>query len=314
MAKGIAWAGALLVALLSAWPAGAAWDVREIRRPDGGLDYCVADWRLPDGRHLNLALDVAGRVNLGLVLPRGRFDPQNQPALHLNLDAAWAQSGAARVLAPHILLVDITDKSGFAAAWRAAQQLRVAGAGKPMVFKLDDKASNALTALWRCAGQGDPVLPPAVLTVLQQAGLADGVQVVSPPAGLSVVEVAWQRGRLNGGMASFDPGTDFRRAVRGQLAVLKNFCQGLWSEDMGLVVVRGAVRLQQGVLGCHAAGVDEVMAVVFHAPGDGTGRYFTFAGDGSSRKAVTQAGKAVMQALTADAVAPPVLPSSSGRE
>lgn len=302
MAKRIACFGALLTALLLAWPASAGWDVREIRRQDGGLDYCVADWRLSDGRHLNLALDVAGRVNLGLVLPRGRFDPQNQPVLRLNIDDAWAQSGKVRVLAPHILLLDITDKSSFAAAWRVARQLTVAGAGKPMIFKLDEKAGEALTELWRCAGQGEPVLPPTILTVLQQAGLADGIQVVPPPPGLSVVDVAWQSGGLNGGMAGFDPGSDFRRAVRGQLAVLKNFCQGLWSEEMGLVVVRGAARLQQGTLGCHAGGVDEVMAVVFHAPGDGTGRYFTFAGDGSNRKAVMSAGKAITAALLAPAV------------
>ncbi len=297
MAKRIAIRCALLAALLLAWPAVAGWDVREIRRPEGGLDYCVADWRLRDGRHLNIALDAVGRVNLGLVLPRGRFDAENQPTLRLALDEAWTQTGVARVLAPPILLVDIADKSGFVTAWRAARQLTVAGAGKPLVFALDDKASGALTELWRCAGQAEPVLPPAVQAVLQQAGLADGVQVVPPPAGLSVVDVAWQRGRVNGGMAGFDPGTDFRVAVRGQLAVLKSFCQGLWSEEMGLVVVRGAARQQQGVLGCHAGGVDEVMAVVFQAPGDGTGRYYTFAGGGGDRKAVLAAGKAVGAAL-----------------
>lgn len=297
MARRIACIYSLLAALLLAWPAAAAWQVREIRRADGGLDYCVADWRLPDGRHLNLALDAAGRVNLGLVLPRGKFDPQNQPTLQLNLDKTWTQAATARVLAPHILLVDITDKTGFAAAWRAARQLTVAGAGKPLTFALGDKAGAAFTSLLNCAGQAEPVLPPALQALLQQAGLADGVQVIPPPAGLSVVEVAWQRGAINGGAAGFDPGTDFRRAVRGQLAVLKTFCQGLWSEELGLIVVRGTAQQQQGVLSCHAGGVEEVMAVVFHAPGDGTGRYLTFAGSGAERKSVSAAGKAVAAAL-----------------
>jgi hypothetical protein len=287
----------LLAALLLAWPVMAAWQVREIRRAEGALDYCVADWRLPDGRHLNLALDAAGRVNLGLVLPRGKFDPKNPLALQVNLDKAWKQVGPARVLAPHILLLDIADKGGFVAAWRAARLLTVAGAGKPMNFALDGKASAVLDELMHCAGQVELTLPPSVQALLEQAGLADGVQVIPPPAGLSVVDVAWQRGALNGGTASFDPGTDFRRAVRGQLAVLKTFCQGLWSEEMGLIVVRAAARQQQGMLSCHSGGVDEVMMVVFYAPGDGTGRYFTFAGSGANRKSVTDAGKAVAAAL-----------------
>lgn len=299
MAKKIAlWS---LIGLL-AFPASAAappsWQLREVRRPQGSLDYCIADQTLADGRHVNLALDPEGRMNLGVVLPGQDFTPQQSLALQLTFDKAPVFAVQARALTPTMLLIDSTAPERWRAVLRQARMLTVSGLGKPQRFPLAGLAPM-LKQLDDCAAQQDRALPPQILAVLQRAGLAEGLTLIAPPPGLSFVDVAWQRGAINGGTQAFDPKPDFRQAVRGLRAVLKTYCQGLWTEEVDVVLVRGAAQLQRGVMSCNAVGSEEVMAVVFFAPGDGTARYYTHAGTGETRAAILAANSALAKALLA---------------
>lgn len=293
--------GGLVVILLGLFQSPAlagpsSWQMREVRRPQGSLDYCIADQTLADGRHLNIALDPEGRMNLGLVLPDQAFTPQETLPLKLGFDKKTVFAVQARALTATMLLIDSDAPERWRAALGKARLLTVSGLGKPLRFPLDGFAAR-LKELDDCAAQQDRALPPQILAVLQRAGLADGLTLIAPPPGLSFVDVAWQRGTLNGGTQAFEPKPDFRTAARGLRAVLKTYCQGLWTEEMEMILVRGKAQLQRGVMSCNAVGSEEVMAVVFFAPGDGTARYYTHAGSGDDRAAIIAANNALAKAL-----------------
>lgn len=296
MAKKIALMFLLSLLALPTLAAPSSWQMREVRRPQGSLDYCIADRTLPDGRHLNIALDPEGRMNLGLVLPDQEFTPQETLPLKLGFDKKTVFAVQARALTATMLLIDSDAPERWRMALSKNRFLTISGFGKPLRFPLDGLGA-VFKELDDCAGQQDRALPPQILAVLQRAGLADGLTLIAPPPGLSFVDVAWQRGTLNGGTQAFEPKPDFRTAARGLRAVLKTYCQGLWTEEMEKILVRGRAQLQRGVMSCNAVGSEEVMAVVFFTPGDGTARYYTHAGSGDDRAAIVAANNALAKAL-----------------
>lgn len=296
MAKKIALCLLLSFLAFPALAAPSSWQMREVRRPQGSLDYCVVDQTLADGRHINIARDPEGRMNLGLVLPGQAFTPQQAVALKLTFDKKPVFAVQARALTATMLLIDGDAPERWRTALSKARTLTISGLGQALRFPLSGVAPM-LDQLDDCSAQQNQALPPQILSILQRAGLADGLTLTAPPPGLSFVDVAWQRGSINGGTQAFDPKPDFRKAVRGLRAVLKNFCQGLWTEEMGNVYKRGAMLLQSGVMSCNAVGSEEVMATVFFTPGDGTARYFTHAGSGNERAALIAANNALVKAL-----------------
>ena len=264
----------------------------------GSLDYCIADQTLSDGRHLNVALDPEGRMNLGVVLPDQDFSPQQNFILKLVFDKQPVFAARGRALTPTMLLIDSDAPERWRMALTKARTLTVSGLNRPQRFSLSGVAPM-LEQLADCSAQQDQALPPQILEVMQRAGLAEGLTLIAPPPGMSFVDVAWQRGNINGGTQAFDPKPDFSKAVRGLRAVLKTYCQGLWTEEMEKILVSGKALLQRGVMSCNAVGSEEVMAAVFYTPGDGTARYYTHAGTGADRAAVIAANNALAKALLA---------------
>lgn len=279
----------------SAQADSAVWTLREIRRAQGSLDYCVADHALPDGRHINLAIDPEGRLNLGLLLPNQTFTAQDKRDLRIGFDKGKAEPMVGRALTAHVMLVDIPNAAQWLTQWAQSRQLHIAGLGQKQVYPLVE-AAVILDKLSHCAEQQGRAVPAVMLDLLHRAGLDDGLTIIPPPASLGFVDFAWQRGALNGGTQAFTPEPDFRTAVRGQRAILKNYCQGLWSEEMDLILVSGKTMQQQGVLTCRASGHDEVMAILFYTAGDGKARYYTHAG--VERESVVAATTALAKALT----------------
>jgi len=286
----------LVLATVPAWADVADWQLREVRRPQGSLDYCVMDRTFPDGRHLNLARDPGGLMNLGFVLPDQHFTAQQVVTLQISLGKGKPQALQARALSPTMLIVDLPDQAAFRPQWGQARRLRVTGLDKPQLFPLGD-APAVWAELEECVQKQALAIPAMVLPLLEQAGLAEGLQVIPPPTILSFVDFAWKRGTINGGTQGFDPAPDFPTAVRGQLAVLKNYCQGLWSQELRWNLALGNVKQQQWVLSCTGGGRDEVMAMVFHTKGDGTARYYTHVGTGADRAAIIAATDALALVL-----------------
>lgn len=290
---------AMLALTQNAWGAetgGADWSLREVRRGQGSLDYCITERNFYDGRRLNVARDPEGRMNLGLILPDQRWTVGETLELQLAFDKQPPQKMVALAHMPSMLLLEVVDGKAFGQKLAAARRLTITGAGKKQNVALGHIAS-ALQELEQCTAQQSAALPAATLDILQQAGVGDGAMPIDPPPGLSFTEFAWQRGGIIGGTQAFAPTPDFRAAVRGQLTILQNFCQGLWSEDVGLILVAGKIRQQQAVLTCVISGREEVMAIVFHQAADGSARYYAHTGGGKNRAAVESATAALAKFL-----------------
>jgi hypothetical protein len=292
--------------------AASAWQLREVRSAAGALDYCIIEQNAGQGHLLNIARDAAGTMNLGLIIPAQRWRVGQSVPLRLRLDAQTSRAYTARAQAATMLLLDVP--APLATELRQARAVRVELDTPPVRLMLADFA-GALATLTACATApaaatpatsipSVPSLPPALLTPLEQAGLADAISFMPPPAGISFVDYAWQRAGLIGGVKNFTAMPNFRAAVRGELALLKTACQGLWSDDVGLILVSGTTQTQRATLSCALAGREEMMGVVFHADSQngGNGRadahYYVHAGQGQDRAAIEAATTALTTALT----------------
>jgi hypothetical protein len=278
------------------------WHMREVRRqPDAKLDYCVLEQALVAGPELSLAADPLGRLNLGLVvsenlLPRVTGGKTQTVKLSIQFDEGKAETLTAHRQWGGVLLMDLPQPELFREKFAAARSLMIAIQAQRLVFPLSP-SEQPLEQLADCLEGSGRSLGSETLALLKVGGLDQDLSEIPPPSGLGFVDYAWQRANLVGGSKDFKPEPDFTRAIRAQLAEIKAFCRGLWSEQAGLMRGRAGMLSQEFILTCISDGTEEVMGIVFHQSAAGNTRFYVHGSTGEHRAEVESATKKLTQAL-----------------
>lgn len=299
------WCGGVAAGTAPSVPEGKP-DVREVRRADSALSHCVVDQAYGNGRHLNIARNVDGQLNIGIVVPGAAYDPSATYPVRLELGAAPMRISKARAQSAEMLLIDLGKDAEFAAQLPQAQMLAVVGRSDRMEFPLPHAAAM-LEQLEQCAGQRASVLPEALRELLRAAGLGDSVAYDpgATPDGRTFADYGWRRGAVTGGSRQRDlsRAVDFAGIVKAHLAALKDHCRGTWQETVGALTGFGAARQQRALLTCTQEREGAALGVLFHQAADGRFSIISHAGAREETENVRAATAALAKVLAAGAEA-----------
>lgn len=182
-------------------PAGRP-ELREVRRGDGALSACIIDQTYANGMHLNFARHVAGRVNIGIIVPRAGFKAGTPYPVMAQAADGTGFKADAMAQTPEMLLIDIPGKAAVVGAWLE----KVVRGGRLLVIGRADQMSfpvtkDMLERLAACAAQPAAMLPPSVQALLQAAGLGDAVPFdPGMTKRQAFADYAWRLGGVTGGV------------------------------------------------------------------------------------------------------------------
>ena len=279
--------------------------LREIRAADGAISHCVMDQAYDNRMHVTIARRRDGHMNIGITVPEAGYMAGAHYPVRLEPADGEGHDLVAATVTDDMLLIDLGPDDAFVAQIAAHQIFTAIGPMDRMDFPLPEAAAM-VERLDECAAQAGRALPPAIVELLQSAGLGDAVPIDldALPDGAAFADFAWRRGDISGGVRQRESRTedDFGVVVRKQLRALQKQCRGTWRQVLQKTGQFGAARQQRGLLTCGGAD-GTVMAILFHRAGDGRFSIIAHAGDAGQRPVIAAATATIAKILAAGAEA-----------
>ena len=251
---------------IAAEPSG-DWQIRQVRQKSGSFGYCLAEARYKNGLTLSIALSPLEEINIGVMVPKAGFTPNDHYKMRLEIDDTTRRDTEAFTGAPDLLLVAEGKDGKLFDALAAGHRLGLYGPEDSSVFTLKGN-DKALADLRQCVAEGKSnwkpsgdeklkaAFPDTLASLLIEAGLGNVEPL--PPATLEEeasrpTDYAWKIGPVTGGVRERQvdlKDVNLDKASTMYVKSFKEHCPGAFTSHLNKAEKLTGIEVRSGYVMC----------------------------------------------------------------